>query len=203
MIVSRTPIAINRAFYTTKAGDFCRLTASLSMDTEYKPFLKMIQRGGHILDAGCGSGRDSVEFQSRGYQVTAIDASRAMVQAAKSRGINARMMTFQRMKFPMKFDGIWACASLLHIPQVEMPAVLRRFAKALKPQGVLYVSLKEGHGEKIAEDGRFFSYFTIKDFEGLLVREHLFEIIATWKSGHTRASRKIPRWLNFLVQKPD
>lgn len=194
-----TALEINRAYYEAHANEFCQRTASLRMDAAYEPFLKEVLHGGHILDAGCGSGRDAAAFLSCGYRVTAIDASPAMVKAAKHRGISARTLSFQRMTFSAEFDGIWACASLLHVPHAEMPAVLRRFARALKPEGIFYASLKEGSGERIAEDGRFFSYFSLDEFSNLLTREGLFEMIRSWKNRDRDSSGTMRPWLNFLA----
>ena len=195
------PLAVNRAYYRAHAEEFCRRSAALSMENSYEPFLEHIPSHGRILDAGCGSGRDSVEFMRRGYDVMAIDASPAMIQCARSQGVDARLLTFQRMRFTQEFDGIWACASLLHVPQAEIPAVLRRLAKALRRTGVLYASLKSGHGEKIAEDGRFFSYFSLAEFSNLLAAGNLFRVIRAWESNDTDSSGTVRTWLNFLARK--
>lgn len=196
------PLEINRAYYRTHADDFRERTESLPIDSVYEPFLKLLPRHARILDAGCGSGRDAVAFHSRGYRVTAIDASPEMVRVAKSHGIDAHVTTFQNMTFKTEFDGIWACASVLHVPHAEVPEVLRRFARALKPQGVLYVSLKEGHGERVAEDGRFFSYFTLDEFSQLLMSEGLFEVLKAWKNDSPDSSGAVRSWLNFLARNP-
>lgn len=201
MIATARPLAINRAYYKAHAEDFCRRSAALSMDRTYEPFLRVIAPGGRILDAGCGSGRDAIAFLARGYHVMAIDASPDMVEAARSRGVEARVLTFQRMQLNEEFDGIWACASLLHVPHAEMPAVLRRFARALRPQAVLYVSLKEGQGENVAEDGRFFSYFTLDEFVQLLTSEGLFQMIDVWRNIDPDSSGTVRPWLNFLARK--
>jgi 2-polyprenyl-3-methyl-5-hydroxy-6-metoxy-1,4-benzoquinol methylase len=197
------PLEINRAYYRTHADDFRERTESLPMDSVYTPFLKLLPLRARILDAGCGSGRDAVAFQSRGHHVTCIDASPEMVRVAKRHGLDAEVMTFQRMTFKGEFDGIWACASVLHVPHAEVPGVLRRFAKSLKPDGVLYVSLKEGHGERIAEDGRFFSYFTLAEFSRSLTSEGLFELIESWKTDSPDSSGTMRSWLNFLARKSD
>ena len=155
-----------------------------------------------ILDAGCGPGRNAAAFLSHGYRVTAIDASPAMVQLAKRSGVNARVMTFQQMTFCRQFDGIWAGASVLHVPHAEIPEVLSRFARALNPGGILYVSLKEGQSERIAEDGRFFSYFTLNGFSDSLTSSGLFKLVKAWKKVGPDSSGTMRTWLNFLAVKP-
>lgn len=201
MAIATTPLDLNRAYYEEHATDYCKRTANLDLKALYEPFLNQLPPGGCILDAGCGSGRDGDAFASQGYRVTAIDASPAMVQAARERGLDARLVVFQELEFDACFDGIWACASLLHIPHAEIADVLRRFSRALKPNGVLYASLKEGKGERIAEDARFFSYFSLDEFVTSLTQDSLFQILRAWKSDDPDSSGGISPWLNFLARK--
>lgn len=196
-----TPLQINRAYYDEYADNFCRRTAALPMNPAYEPFLRQLPSCARILDAGCGPGRNAAAFRSYGYRVTAIDASPAMVRLAKRSGINARVMTFQQMTFNKQFDGIWACASVLHVPHAEISEVLNRFARALNPQGILYVSLKEGQSERIAEDGRFFSYFTLNKFSDSLTSCGLFKLLKAWKMMGLDSSGTMRTWLNFLAAK--
>jgi len=98
-----------------------------------------------------------------------FDASPAMVRATQKPGVPTKLMTFQQVDFDSTFDGIWACASLLHVPRAEIEDVLHRFARALKPQGVLLITLKEGCGEGLAEDGRFFAYYQLDEFAQILL----------------------------------
>lgn len=201
MAIATTPLDLNRAYYEAYATDYCKRTANLDLKALYEPFLSQLPPSGCILDAGCGSGRDGYAFASRGYRVTAIDASPTMVQALRQRGLDAQLLTFQEMEFDACFDGIWACASLLHVPHAEMADVLRRFARALKPKGILYTSLKEGKGERIAEDGRFFSYFSLDEFVALLAQDNLFNILQAWRSDDPDSSGGVSPWLNILARK--
>jgi SAM-dependent methyltransferase len=119
------------------------------MSPLYTRFLYWLPNSGHILDAGCGSGRDAFAFQKRGYQVAAFDASPTLAKfAATYCGLSVQVMRFQEINWLRRFDGIWACASLLHVPAAELPDVLIRMADALKPRGVLYASFKYGQGER-------------------------------------------------------
>ena len=198
---SATPLQINRAYYDRYAEHFRGRTATLPLNAAYEPFLRELPPCAHILDAGCGPGRNAAAFMSHGNRVTAIDASPAMVQLARRRGINASVMTFQQMTFNEEFDGIWASASVLHVPHAEISDVLNRFARALNPQGILYVSLKEGQSEQIAEDGRFFSYFTLNEFSDSLTRSGLFKLLKAWKRIGLDSSGTMRTWLNFLAAK--
>lgn len=162
--ICKTLIARNCHYYNANSEEYCRLTQSANMTSLHARFLSFLPLRADILDAGSGSGRDSAVFRDLGYTVTAIDSSSKMVAATRQRGINAHLVTFQSLDFCDRFDGIWASASLLHIPQCELHDVLTRFRMALRPTGVLFVSLKEGSGERIEADGRFFSYNSAASF---------------------------------------
>jgi 2-polyprenyl-3-methyl-5-hydroxy-6-metoxy-1,4-benzoquinol methylase len=189
------------AFYNKNARQFCASTQRLNLRKLYSAFLHELPSTAHILDAGCGSGRDTKAFLAKGHKVKAIDASHQLaLMATKFTGQHCQTVSFQNMDFHHEFDGIWACASLLHISHAEMPVVLRRFANALKHDGVLFVSLKEGHGEHISEDGRFFSHYTPTDFAALLTGEGLFRTLRAWKTNTPDSSGQITGWLNFLAR---
>src|SRR5579859_643185 len=111
-------------FYERNGAKFAAQTQALDMSAFYDRFLANLPPHGHILDAGCGSGRDSKAFLERGYKVTAIDATQSFVDMASAyTGLPVQKMTFQAMSFNNAFDGIWACASLLHVPLNDLPDV--------------------------------------------------------------------------------
>jgi len=129
--VSKSPpsdyTASTTGYYDAHATEFCANTLPVDMSSLYDPFLREIQPGGRILDAGCGSGRDSLAFIKMGYQVVSIDASAEMVKAAsKVTGQTALRMTFDEMPFEREFDSIWACASLVRVSRRDLSAVLNR-----------------------------------------------------------------------------
>ena len=98
-------------YYDRHAAEFCENTFAVDVRELYIPFLREIPDGGAILDAGCGSGRDSLAFLRRGYRVVSIDASREMVAAAtKHTGQQALLLRFDEIEFTDEFDGIWGCA---------------------------------------------------------------------------------------------
>jgi SAM-dependent methyltransferase len=123
------------AYYDRNADRFFKETAKLDMSALYVPFLARICRGGRILDAGCGSGRDSLYFLQRGYEVEAFDASIEMCKIASQRiGQVVLHKNLEEVDDVSAFDGIWACASPLHIPRSCIDGVLQRFGRALKTQ---------------------------------------------------------------------
>ncbi len=189
-------------FYETNAREYFESTVGLNLEDLYECFLKELHAGSHILDAGCGSGRDTKAFLDRGFRVTSIDASAQLSRLATTfTGVPCKVLRFQEMTYQGMFDGIWACASLLHVPQGEIDDVMGRFIRALKVGGVLYVSLKEGEGERIAEDGRFFSYYTVDSFRKLLTRFSTLQEIAFWKTEERRSQNHCEPWLSFLLKK--
>jgi SAM-dependent methyltransferase len=202
MLKSVSATTIN--YYDVHAKEYCVLTRHADLTDAYDRFLIALPPGAHILDAGCGSGRDTKVFLDRGYKVTAIDASSQLARlAAAYTNHPCEVLCFQDMVFHETFDGIWACASLLHTPKNEMRDVIPRFVQALKPGGLLYVSVKEGEGERIADDGRFFSDYSRASFEGLLEHFPTLNEIAFWQSEEIRNGNNRQPWLSFLLKKSD
>jgi SAM-dependent methyltransferase len=202
MSVTRSSDLTTLAFYDAHAQEYCESTLRMDLHGLYEPFLKELNRGAHILDAGCGSGRDTKAFLKRGFRVTAIDASPQLARLATAfTGQRCRVLCFQEMKFREQFDGVWASASLLHVPRREMHEVMPRFIQALKPGGDFYISLKEGEGECIAEGGRFFSYYTADSFRELLACFPALHETSFWKTSQIRSRQHSGPWLNFLLRK--
>jgi SAM-dependent methyltransferase len=167
----------------------------------YRRFCEHLRSGASVLDAGCGSGRDALAFLKLGYDVVAFDASPMMVAATRKRaGVPVHQMTFEDMKFDRTFDGIWACASLLHVPRAQLSGVLRSLASFLKPTGVLYASFKYGEKER-EKSGRYFN-----DLNEKLLAEHLENLpgisaLEVWTTPDRRPDRIDERWLNCLLSR--
>ena len=142
---------------------------------EREKFVSLVKPGGTILDAGCGPGRDTNFFASHGYTATGIDLSEGLLSIAKEHavpGATFELMDLRNITFPDNlFDGIWACASLLHLTHDELPEVFKKFHALLKENGVLFVMVKEGEGERMVEGGttvgesRFFSYYSLDELK--------------------------------------
>ena len=143
-------------YYDRHAVEFCDNTFTVDVSALYVPFLREIPDGGAILDAGCGSGRDSLAFLRRGYRVVSIDASREMVAAAtKHTGQQALLLAFDESAFTYEVDGIWACGSLVHVARRDLHSVFTRFSRTLRTNGVIYLSLKYGDKERMEEERSF------------------------------------------------
>lgn len=187
-------------YYNTYAEDFAQNTLSVDMSALYQRFLPLIPPSGHLLDAGCGSGRDAKYFQSLGYEVSAFDASSELAQMASNYlNINVDVLTFQTFKESNVFDVIWCCASLLHVPKVELMDAISRLRRALKQHGVLYMSFKYGDEERVKE-GRFFC-----DQNEQTINQYLagFDVKDMWITGDQREGRSSEQWLNVIVEKQE
>ena len=186
-------------YYNNNAQDFIEGTVNVDTGSLREKFLKYVPTGGFVLDLGCGSGRDTKCFKDAGYQVTAIDASQEMcIKASQYTGIDVRCMRFEEMDDVDIYDGVFACASLLHVPEENLPDVLTRINMALKPLGVLYASFKYGDyaGER---DGRFFHDMNEKSVEELFTSVPGFVIEDMWQSHDVRRD-KDAYWINVIAR---
>jgi SAM-dependent methyltransferase len=167
----------------------------------YDRFLPLIPAGGLILDAGCGAGRDAKVFVEAGYRVTAFDASPEIaVLASKYLGQEVLVREFGEIRWKWSFDGIWACASLLHVPYNALSETFRTLVQALKPDGVMYTSFKFGQGERI-KHGRHFTDIDEPRLREILSHMSNHEIIDIWLTGDRRPEREKEKWLNALIRK--
>ncbi len=187
-------------YYQENAQTFFDGTVNVDMSSLYETFTRHLAPGARVLDAGCGSGRDAKAFKEMGYQVEAFDASPVMVELAREHtGLPVQLMTFADVDWKEEFDGIWCCASLLHVPAVELPAVMQRLADALKPGGVWYVSFKYGDGEREV-DGRRFTDMDEVGLIKLVSSIAKLKVIKLWTTQDQRPQRN-EIWLNGIFRK--
>lgn len=190
----------NIEYYNENAQSFFAGTVNADMSLWRDKFEKYIPDGGRVLDAGCGSGRDSRAFKQHGYSVVAFDASSEMCRMASELiGQQVWQMRFDEISFDEEFEGIWACASLLHVPNEELPDVLGKLRKALKNKGILYVSFKYGEGRKQRGD-RTFSDFTEESVK-VLLNNAGFEVIESGITSDIRPGRDDEKWVNAIARK--
>lgn len=159
--------------------------------------------GNSILDIGCGPGRDLRYFRDKGFDVTGVDLCDSFLELARENIPEAvlykqdiRDLDFQEGNF----DGIWACASLLHIRKLEIEGVIKKLFFILKNNGLLYISLKKGSGESIEynnyyEEGRFFAYYQKEEIHNILISAG-FEIINSYLSDKGNTT-----WISIFCKK--
>ncbi len=155
----------------------------------------------HILDLGCGAGRDSKVFLNAGFTVTALEASKELALLAEDYiGQPVLNMRYQQLQTKNTYDGIWACASLLHCPKSQIEYVMQNCIDALKEGGVFYFSFKQGVGERLDDWGRFFNDYTPESLKTLIAKFDELEVIELWQE--TALLRgKDQTWVNGLVRK--
>lgn len=188
-------------YYAQNAGEFCAGSLAIDMSDMHSRFLTHMPPEGSILDLGCGSGRDSKFFAERGYRVTAVDGSAELCKRAEQLiGFPVRCMLFEELDYTNEFDGVWACASLLHVEKEKMPHILGLVADALKDGGTLYLSYKYGTGQRV-DNGRFFSDYTEADIPLLFPDFSPLSCQQWWITRDKRPERSHERWLNMICKK--
>ena len=184
-------------YYNQNAQSYALLSLKVDVSDLYMDFEECLDPGARILDLGCGSGRDSNYFLGKGFDVVSVDGSPEMCRFAESWfHIPVRCLRFSDLDYKNEFDGIWANASLLHVPQDHYSTVIRKVERALKPYGVLYASFKYGEGERDI-DGRHFTYYNEYDLDDLSD----LSLIEYWISDDVRQDHAGEKWLNTLWRK--
>lgn len=188
-------------YYNQNAQSFATGTVSVDFHETQDRFLKLLDKGSLVLDFGCGSGRDTKYFLEHGMYVEATDGSEELCRIASDyAGIPVKQMLFQELKETEKYDGIWACSSILHLPKQELKVVLMKMADALKEQGIIYTSFKYGdfEGER---NGRYFTDFTEDTFRDFVADITEIQIEEVWITGDVRQGRNEEKWLNLIMRK--
>lgn len=188
-------------YYNQQAERYAAETLHVDVSALHQRFLAGMPAGAYILDAGCGSGRDSLAFLQQGYRVHAFDASEEMARIATTViGQAVQVQRLEALDAQPVYDGVWACASLLHVAAADLPAVLQRLCAALKPGGLLYLSMKHGNGERVDAAGRHFTDANAGRLRGWLAAVPDIADIDCWLSADRRADRS-ETWLNALVRR--
>ena len=195
-------------YYDENAVEFVCQTLSIDMHDLYELFINQLpQRDTQcILDVGCGSGRDANYFAKQGYEVTAIDASAELIQWARQHHMSSRITwvhldfsSIEKQAWENKFTGIWACASLLHVPFLELPCIIESLLETLTDDGVMYLSFKYGEGERI-DNERFFC--NMNESRWITIVVNIPQVIEydIWLSADKRADCK-DAWFNVMIKR--
>ncbi|HAE43653.1 MAG TPA: SAM-dependent methyltransferase [Clostridiales bacterium] len=188
-------------YYDKNSEKYITDTMSASMEELLERFASYLPNNGLVLDLGCGSGRDSLWFLAQEYELLAIDGSKELVEhCQKLLGESVIHATFEDFETDKKFDGIWACASLLHVKLEDLPGMIVKYANYLKQKGVFFMSFKAGEVDYV-KDGRWFTNFTedkllimINDIENL-------EVVEVIKTHDVRKERQDEMWLSIIAKK--
>jgi SAM-dependent methyltransferase len=158
--------------------------------------------GKRILDLGSGSGRDSQFFKKRGYNPLCFDISFEMIKLCKEKGLEAQIGDLEHLPFKdSSFDGVWACASLLHTPKKKLNRILAKINNILSNNGIFYLGMKKGNFEgliksdRYSNSKRFFALYENQELKRLL-NDSNFKILY-----HKKHCTKDATFLNYLAKK--
>lgn len=188
-------------YYNRYAAPYYEATVDLDMSEIMQPFVDLLPEDAEVLDLGCGSGRDSLALEEHGFYVSPMDGSEEMCKLA-SIYLDKEVLhlTFEEMDFDEVFDGIWACASLVHVHPEKMPMILKKIFHALKPEGILYFSVYEGDRDGVYK-GRYYHDYTKQELRELLGAFDNIEVLDIWRTQDVRQEKGDRKWLNVLVKK--
>lgn len=190
-------------YYNDNVDVYARQTMFCPLPHLYEPFGEFLPASSRILDAGCGVGRDTRHFIEEGHIVISFDASIEMVKKCREYPhAYCIQRSFEEVNFKEEFDGVWANASLVHLEKPDATKTISRLATALKPGGIMFISLKEGQGTKQEDDGRFFQYYTEVETKDLYTADGRLSLIKLWKSAsaiHNGSDQSV--WLNILLKR--
>lgn len=188
-------------YYDTNAKEFVEGTLNVDFKTTQDKFINKLPAKGYILDFGCGSGRDTKYFLAKDFNVDAIDGSIELCKiASEYTNIKVNHMYFNELSIVNKYDGIWACSSILHLSLDDLVDVFKRMSKALKDEGIIYTSFKYGDfsGER---NGRFFTDMTEDSFAKLIANVENLKAEEQWITADVRPQRGNEKWLNLILRK--
>ena len=195
-------------YYDKNAVEFAGQTVIIDMHDLYELFIDQLpQRDMQcILDVGCGSGRDANYFAKQGYDVTAMDASAELIQWAQKHHLSSKIdwhyldfSSIEKQPWKNKFTDIWACASLLHVPFLELPFIIKSLLYTLTDEGVMYLSFKYGEGERL-DEGRFFCDMDEARWKTIVTKMPQVIEYDVWLSADKRANCK-DAWFNVMIRK--
>ena len=188
-------------YYDEDPDRYIRTALQADMSETRSRFTKHLPAHALILDFGCGSGRDTKAFLEEGFQVEAIDGSEELCKKASAyTGIQVKQMLFNDLNETDKYDGIWANATLLHLPKAELKDVLKKLEKALKPNGILFASFKYGTFEGIRTE-RYYTDFTKDTLNEFWATSTSLKIFDEWITDDTIPGREGLQWINILARR--
>lgn len=189
-------------YYNKNSEEYFNSTLNVDMTNTYKEFLKLVPEGGKILDLGCGSGRDSMNFMKLGYEVIAVDGAKKLAKKASVLlGKEVIVSTFEELELKEKFHGIWACTSLLHIKREDLKTVLNNLYNNLDDNGVFYMSFKYGEKEYVDDKNRYFNCFTDESIISFINENTKYNILGLYITEDKLGRVNEVKWVNLICNK--
>ena len=187
-------------YYEINAKRYAKETFPADMSEQYKRFLPLLREYARILDVGSGSGRDACYFQKKGYQVTALEPSKNLCREIwKVFSGEIVCSDIQSYQPDQRYDGIWACASFLHLQEKEVLSFFEKINLYLNEKGIVYLSGKNGITIGKAADGRYFLEFTEQLVGKILAVNDRMKLEELWYTEDV-SGRKGFRWMNVVLK---
>lgn len=189
------------ASYNKTAPEWIRAHSNTSQCAREFEIFREYLPNGYVLEIGSAGGRDARRFRAAGYGYIGTDVSSGMLEEARkyNPGITFLFMDIYSLNLPILFDGFWSAATLLHIPKPRLPKALKNINRAIKPDGIGFIGVKEGEGDLILDEeiygSRYFSYYSESEFTRHL-EDSGFSILKFYK---LPVSKKTT-WLNYFVK---
>ena len=185
-------------YYESNAERYAAETISADMSEQYQRFLPLLKKGAKILDVGSGSGRDVCYFQKQGYQATALEPSKNLCREIRKVFSGEIVCSdIQNYRPAERYDGIWACASLIHLKEEEVLHFFEKIDLYLEDSGIIYVSGKNGIQSGKAGDGRYFLEFTEHLVEKILTVNKQLKLEQLWYTEDVSGRRGF-WWMNVI-----
>ena len=185
-------------FYSENFKLYYERTFSIDPSPFLSPVIDALPKGASILDVGCGSGRDLLWLKERGFKVTGFERSKGLAELArKNSGCEVIEGDFESFDFSsLKFDAVIASGSLVHIPHEKFPVIFQKITKCMS-SALVYISLKEGNGQKTNNEGRQFYLWTDEKLRKLFSKAE-FEVINFSRSKSAVNSNDV--WLGYVLK---
>ena len=187
-------------YYDKNALDYFNKTCKIDMSANCERFCRYVKPGGCIIDIGAGSGRDLRYFKAHGYDVEGIDAFKELCQVASAYA-DAQVINISVSEWvpSHRYDGVWANASILHLPQTEIAGFFKKLPVILNPSGAAYISMKTGIDSGYDIYGRYFTGITEQELREFVTAENELKITEIWYSADA-LQRDDVSWINIIVQ---
>lgn len=191
----------NINYYDENTKKYIKRTFNVNMTLLADEFLSYIGEQGRLLDLGCGSGRDAIYFKEKGYDVYAMDGSKAMVDHVRGLlGGRVEWATFEDYQTTLTFDGIWACASLLHVSEEDMPKIVRKYRDLLNPEGIFFMSFKKGK-EDYTYEGRSFICYEENRLRQMIEKVGGLEVLMIKETPSAKVDCEEEYWISALCKR--
>ncbi len=190
-------------YYNQYATQYYEDTVNLELDDIRDEFIEYLPENSEIMDLGCGSGRDSLYFIERGFDVTAVDGSIELCDLASIHiGQDVLNLKYNELDFTDVFDGVWACASFTHSTLKELKEVLGKIKESLKDGGILFLSFKYGDFDGVRHN-KYYKYYRTNEIRNILGEYNEFNILKINKVNDIRQARSEEKWIHVIVKKEE